>query len=392
MSSASMGGSGINQNDNARYLLSQQGELLLNNKKYDLTRAEDFAELKHSLNASELTDLKHAMLQAGFTLSNGVFVPKDDFAVTLKNKISSAHVAVEINPIDQELDEAFRKDGVINPYNPVTTEKLFNQVGSSPEFSAARDAVGSYLDNPSSTQALSSFQAGIKALQGAYPNGSYQEMMYLVLRESIKEINEDKKYFLDRLLVFNKMGEALSENLRKLTDAVNDLEEAKRNGSKDATVDVNLTTINLDTLDADGNVIIDRSSYDGEYTKEKMDDLRDYYNDKCSEYNKEASIKKEKRRDEARDDWNDYRRKYEEQERRKAEDPNWIPPRPMNSTQLSNEIKNLENTQETLRNQRQTAQTSFTNFDEKSQQCFNILNTNLKIDQETRRQLAGNLH
>jgi hypothetical protein len=45
------------------------------------------------------------------------------------------------------------------------------------------------------------------------------EVLYLALRQTIKEANEDKKYYLSKLQQANKAAEALADYLRYLTDA-----------------------------------------------------------------------------------------------------------------------------------------------------------------------------
>lgn len=54
------------------------------------------------------------------------------------------------------------------------------------------------------------------------------ETLFMVFRESIEEMNEDKQYFLEKLKMYNDMGEELSEYLKELNDVMNE-----GGGSKD---------------------------------------------------------------------------------------------------------------------------------------------------------------
>ena len=54
------------------------------------------------------------------------------------------------------------------------------------------------------------------------------------------------------------------------------------------------------------------------------------------------------------------------------------------SMALSDEIKNVEAQQETVRNMRQTTTTAFQNFDQKSNQMYNMLSSVMKSMNEMR--------
>ncbi len=48
------------------------------------------------------------------------------------------------------------------------------------------------------------------------------EALFLVFRESIEETNSDKKYFLDKLKMYNEMSEALDDYLGELVDVAHE--------------------------------------------------------------------------------------------------------------------------------------------------------------------------
>jgi predicted ribosome quality control (RQC) complex YloA/Tae2 family protein len=59
---------------------------------------------------------------------------------------------------------------------------------------------------------------------------------------------------------------------------------------------------------------------------------------------------------------------------------------------ISNQIKNLENSMEEVRNKRQEFMTAFENFDQKATQLFNILSTVLKNQKEMETAITRNMN
>ncbi|MHA1531957.1 MAG: hypothetical protein ACTSR6_08160 [Candidatus Heimdallarchaeota archaeon] len=53
--------------------------------------------------------------------------------------------------------------------------------------------------------------------------------LFLVLRESIEEANEDKKYFMGKLRMMNKISEALGDYLKELNEITIDVNNANKN-------------------------------------------------------------------------------------------------------------------------------------------------------------------
>ena len=63
------------------------------------------------------------------------------------------------------------------------------------------------------------------------------EALFLVFKESIDEMNEDKQYFLEKMKMHNEVAEAMGDYLRELNNAMNE-----GGGSKDEEPDPETTT------------------------------------------------------------------------------------------------------------------------------------------------------
>lgn len=74
------------------------------------------------------------------------------------------------------------------------------------------------------------------------------EALFLVLRESIAEMQEDKKYYLEKLDTMNRMGEALSDYLEELADASRRLGGIERGTSGRSTRTVSITVRTFDPV------------------------------------------------------------------------------------------------------------------------------------------------
>lgn len=68
--------------------------------------------------------------------------------------------------------------------------------------------------NPSSA----GVRAYVDRVHSKYPHGNVNELVFLVMREALKEANEDKKYWIAKLEMYNEIGKALSEYLKELSD------------------------------------------------------------------------------------------------------------------------------------------------------------------------------
>ncbi|KKM17341.1 hypothetical protein LCGC14_1676760 [marine sediment metagenome] len=51
------------------------------------------------------------------------------------------------------------------------------------------------------------------------------EVLFLVFKELIENMNEDKKHFLDKLKMYNEMGDALGDYLKELVQASRDIDK-----------------------------------------------------------------------------------------------------------------------------------------------------------------------
>jgi len=95
-------------------------------------------------------------------------------------------------------------------------------------------------------------QAGISTSRTSDPGvgnlsggGNMMEVFFSVVRESIKDINEDNKYYLERLGQFNKVAKMLSIHLSELVGASQQLSAMEKDR-----IDVEVNT--FDWLDAHG--------------------------------------------------------------------------------------------------------------------------------------------
>lgn len=225
--------------------------------------------------------------------------------------------------IDDQLIEVFAKVGVPSPYNGNTTNTQAAALSKNPEFNALTAEVSASLnsgkisDNP---------ELAAKIVNFAKSRPNVMEALYLVFRESIKENNEDRKYFLLKLQDFNKIAEGLTDYLHTLVDKSTEVNakikpalEDDSGAAQKVTVDVEVKTFDTGSLGPDGNIVVTSSQ-----TK------------------------------------------------------------PLVKGDIDNQIKLLEAAQEEVRNKRQQATTSFQNFDQKGNQLMNLLTTVVKTMNEMR--------
>lgn len=95
------------------------------------------------------------------------------------------------------------------------------------------------------------FAEHMKSLSQKFPDGNVMEWLFLVFRESIEGTSEDKKFFIEKLIKYNSMGEAFSEYLQIINDRANELENIKQeepgSDSKQEVQDVPNEKIDLTT-------------------------------------------------------------------------------------------------------------------------------------------------
>ena len=251
-------------------------------------------------------------------------VPSDTFGLKKELGVVGPKSTSEgMQDIDAELSElVFEANGVASPYNANTTPALYESIKGTPEFETAVTSLTGYLQNPTAAN-QHEFAQYMKALEAQHPHGNIMEVLFLVFRESIKETNEDKKYFLMKLQEFNKMGEALSEYLSELVEASRDL-GANAAGAKYPEMEMTSEAVEVKQYD------LTTLNNKGELQTTSVD------------------------------------------------------PRRLDQQGLSATIKEVESMQETVRNKRQMASTAFQNFDQKANQLYNLLSSVMKSMNEMR--------
>ena len=227
-----------------------------------------------------------------------------------------------------------------------------------------------FVVNPNSATAAE-FEKRLNALQQEFPHGNIMDILTLLFIESIKDMNEDKKYFLKRLQEFNNMAEGLAAYLQDVLMPASDqlgnkIANAHEDKARKQGVYVELREYDLSSLDSDGNLVEKKISKTlGKKTSEK--DYAFYRVDKWFANNTYTSQKADKVGADG-----------------KVE--RWL-----NQNALSNRIKGLEADQETVRNKRQMASTAFQNFDQKTNQLYNLLSSVLKALGEMRMGTTRNM-
>ncbi|MEM6734004.1 MAG: hypothetical protein AAF658_20750, partial [Myxococcota bacterium] len=241
--------------------------------------------------------------------------------------------------------DQLRRTGVHFPYNANTTPGLYEMVARDAAYKEAVSAMSAVIANnvqnapttPNTATAVtdqlsvdtSNFAVKIDALQAAFPNGNIMELLYLVFRDSIRQTNEDKKYFLVKLQEYNKMAEALSDYLSELVEESQRL-SSEANGAKypeKVTISIQTKRFDTTTVGADGEARM-------------------------------LGVPASKTVDRAG---------------------------------LNDTIKDVESMQETVRNKRQMASTAFQNFDQKSNQLYNLMSSVLKVMGEMRSGTTRNM-
>ncbi|MEL6547504.1 MAG: hypothetical protein AAFQ82_22965, partial [Myxococcota bacterium] len=248
--------------------------------------------------------------------------------------------------LDADVAGIFAGMNIPNPYNANTTSEIARQLQGLPEFNAAVQSLNALIANgaqfgsvqpgvPTNLESNAALRTGsgdfagkMQALEAAFPGGNVMEVLYLVFRESIRQTNEDKKYFLVKLQEYNTMAEALSDYLGELVDESQRLSD-KASGAKypeKVNIDITVKTFDTATVNAAGKAVQTSSNT--------------------------ATVDR---------------------------------------ASLNDEIKNVESMQETVRNKRQMASTAFQNFDQKSNQLYNLMSSVLKVMNEMRSGTTRNM-
>lgn len=349
-STSGLGGGGASQ------MVVEGGQLEIGGTTYDLTTDAGTSAAQQFLSADQLAELEGLMAAQGYKLSGSRWVPNDarvsqaELAMREEQRIAQGLSNTQaredgMTELDDAVVGAFEDAGVPNPYNANTTPQYFSQIEASESFNTAVQAAGVLLTGsadglaPDGTIAanrtisdagVEDFAGRIRALMIEFPNGNVMEALFLVFRESIRQTNEDKKYFLIKLQEYNKMAESLSDYLSELVEESQRLsgEAAGAKYPEKVTISIQTKKFDVSTLGADGNVKLAAG-----YPQSKTVDRAG----------------------------------------------------------LNDTIKDVESQQETIRNQRQMASTAFQNFDQKSNQLFNLMSSVLKVMNEMRMGTTRNM-
>ncbi|MDP7038116.1 MAG: hypothetical protein QGI45_03085, partial [Myxococcota bacterium] len=235
-------------------------------------------------------------------------------------------------------------------------------------------AMQDFVVNPNPATA-EEFEKRLNALMSEFPHGNIMDILMLVFMESIKDMNEDKKYFLKKLMMYNKMGEGLAKYLQEvLLPASDELGKAIAGGSSEDAgkkmVEIEVREHDTTSLGDDGEIMTkDVAVQKGEEVVEK--NYSWFFGVDCL----------------AADD------KYNTGDDRVEYGPNGEKKvfREVNQMSLGNRIKGLESEQESVRNKRQIASTAFQNFDQKTNQLYNLLSSVLKALGEMRMGTTRNM-
>lgn len=312
---------------------------------YDLSTASGVADAEDSLSPAELEELEELMKAQGFALLGARWVPDDvvvgqdedsERAETLRAIGGVSQGATAETDLDRDLNEnVYKPAGVPSPYHPETTSELDRRTRDSEarkEAGAllrtmAGDSVPANGTNPDETQSSLHERTDVRRFQNTMAEfetesqGNVMELLYLVFRDSIKETNEDKKYFLIKLQSYNAIAESLSDYLSELVRDSEDLSN-KAIGTEEpdkVTTHVTVKTFDTSTVNAEGKGVVK---------------------------DEEAKV--------------------------------------VTRSGLNDTIKGVEAQQETVRNQRQMTSTAFQNFDQKSNQLYSLLSSVLKTMREAR--------
>lgn len=337
--------------------IAPDGKVLVNGVPVDVNTPEGAAILMGAVNSEELQTIKGMLLLKQVDTPDGpMLIPDDSF-----NKVDTAALYAQLGPvaneggdwIDKDLGQWFESQGVANPYNSNTTPALFDKIKDNGAFTAAVAKLTGYLQNPTTkaegefvthmaaiegqnvttatgTQHSAEFIAYMKGIQAANPHGNIMEVLFLVFRQSIQETNEDKKYFLQKLKMFNDMGESLSNYLSELVDVSRDL-GARAAGAKYPEMVLTAEPVTIKKFD-------------------------------LSTTNRAGEL-----------------------------EPLSVQSKKLDRAGLNDTIKEVESMQETVRNKRQMASTAFQNFDQKSNQLYNLLSSVMKAMNEMRMGTVRNM-
>ena len=295
----------------------------------DVRTAEGFGAAEEALNSSQMLRLRDLMRASGYVLDGGRFVGTDEFDIRPEGLDRGPQAGdAQMDDLDREIiDRVFTPNNIPSPYNANTTPELYERLNGTEGFHSTTRALTNYLENPTAANQarfLEVWKAASESMEGL----NIYEMLFLVMRESIRETNRDKMYFPQKIREFNTIAEALSNYLQELVEDSQNLDKMSQGNSEPdkVTVQVETQSIDLSVVDANGKAYVTPSGSQ-EWTRQGLD----------------------------------------------------------------GEIKKVENQQETIRNKRQMASTSFQNFEQKSNQTINLIASLLKTVNEMRQGTTRNM-
>ena len=401
MSSAG-GGSGIGGHAQQGFAVLDGGRVQLDGgKQVDLTTAEGLEQAQAALSVEQLAELQSLMSGIGFKLVGDRFVPADAYGKTRSAPdLGPTSTAAGLSAADSTLiQKVFVDQGLPNPYNANTTPKLAAELKNTPELKAATSALGEQIANPNAAN-QAKFQARFAELRQKFPHGNVMETLFLVFRESIQQTNEDKKYFLIKLQEYNQMAEGLSKYLEELVEASQRLSAAAQ-GQKypeKVYIPVQVRTFDLSTVGPDGKIV--ESTFGGKSKSEADADQKAYNAKIDAETQAKLAEFDEQQRNAPADseggssfDAGNQRQQIinDGEGKKSAYGQKQMGARSMDRAALNDTIKTVESMQETVRNKRQMASTAFQNFDQKSNQLYNLMSSVLKSMNEMRSSTIRNM-
>jgi hypothetical protein len=290
--------------------------------RVDLSTAEGVAAAEANLTAEQLSELERLMNSIGFRRAGSTFVPRDDYQLRRElGVVGPSSTNSGMTDLDAEIGEkVFVAHGYPNPYNANTTEALHEQIRGSASFKAAVSALSEQVANPTHANGAE-FLSRMTALAAEFSHGNIMELLFTVFRESIQATNEDKKYFLMKLQEFNTMAEKISEYLSQLVEYSEDLSVKSEGQKYPEKVHIHVECKTFDLSTLDRN---------GNLVATQVET------------------------------------------------------KSLDRQGLNDRIKDVESMQETVRNKRQMASTAFQNFDQKSNQLYNLMASVMKALNEMR--------
>ena len=283
---------------------------------------EKFVE---NMSPAEVAAVMEALQEVGFTVKRRRHKTGDSFAVA-KTGIIDVTGDAEDDELDIDLiDNVYVFNGWMHP-SANSRRGTHKTVSREKGFKDSVDLVKNYFENPTAEN-KAAFMKQFLAYTAERPN--VHDVLFLIMKEGVRETNEDKKYFLLKMKDMNKIADEMANKLQDfmtagqtLTNKGKDMDSTEAAKEKTS---VQKTTFDAGTLKANGEV---------------------------SRTDTTISVDR---------------------------------------TSLNNAIKHLESQQETLKNKRSIAQTSFQNFDQKSNQLYNLISTVMKSMNEMRQGTIRNM-